>query len=106
VQDADDPLRVVRRLELNHVSALPSPGEREPIAFIAVGPASMAIHHILGAFGLEGRVPVLDLGCSNPMDDALLERRRYVTALINVVGPAIGGFMLVAAGIAAGVALS
>jgi Pyruvate/2-oxoacid:ferredoxin oxidoreductase gamma subunit len=74
VQDADDPLRVVRRLELNHVSALPSPGEREPIAFIAVGPASMAIHHILGAFGLEGRVPVLDLGCSNPMDDALLER--------------------------------
>jgi fluoride ion exporter CrcB/FEX len=38
--------------------------------------------------------------------DALLERRRYVTALINVVGPAIGGFMLVAAGIAAGVALS
>jgi Pyruvate/2-oxoacid:ferredoxin oxidoreductase gamma subunit len=72
--EADDPLRVARRLELNRVAALPSPGEREPVAFIAVGPASVAIHHILGEFGLEGRVPVLDLGCSSPMDEALLER--------------------------------
>lgn len=72
--DGDDPLKVVRRIELNRVSALPSPGEREPIAFIAVGPAGVAIHHILGEFGLEGRVPVLDLGCTNPMDEALLER--------------------------------
>ena len=72
--EGDDVLRVVRRLELNRVAALPSPGEREPIAFITVGPAATAIHHILGEFGLEGRVPVLDLGCTNPMDEALLER--------------------------------
>jgi Pyruvate/2-oxoacid:ferredoxin oxidoreductase gamma subunit len=72
--ESDDALRVVRRLELNRVSALPSPGEREPVGFVAVGPAGMAIRHILGAFGLEGRVPVLELGCSNPMDAALLER--------------------------------
>ncbi|MFO0962966.1 MAG: hypothetical protein U0625_08685 [Phycisphaerales bacterium] len=69
-----DVLRVVRRLELNRAMALPSPGEREPIGFIAVGPAAVAVHHILGEFGLEGRVPVLDLGCTNPLDDALLER--------------------------------
>ena len=72
--DGDDALRVVRRIELNAAHALPSPGEREPIGFIAVGPAAVAIHHILGEFGLEGRVPVLDLGCTNPMDEALLER--------------------------------
>ncbi|NBQ13402.1 MAG: hypothetical protein EBU31_02010 [Proteobacteria bacterium] len=72
--EGDDVLRVVRRLELNRVAALPSPGEREPIAFITVGPAATAVHHILGEFGLEGRVPVLDLGCTNPMDEALLER--------------------------------
>ena len=34
--EGDDVLRVVRRLELNRVAALPSPGEREPMAFIAV----------------------------------------------------------------------
>ena len=72
--ESGDVLRLVRRLELNRVSALPSPGEREPVGFVAVGPASVAVHHILGEFGLEGRVPVLDLGCTNPMDDALLER--------------------------------
>lgn len=74
VQESGDVLRLARRLELNRVSALPSPGEREPVGFVAVGPASIAVHHILGEFGLEGRVPVLDLGCTNPMDDALLER--------------------------------
>ncbi len=72
--EGDDVLRVVRRLELNRVAALPSPGEREPMAFIAVGPSAVAIRHILGEFGLEGRVPVLDLGCTHPMDEALLER--------------------------------
>ncbi|MFM8640341.1 MAG: hypothetical protein ACKOEL_06870 [Planctomycetota bacterium] len=72
--DGDDVLRVVRRIELNRASALPSPGEREPVAFITVGPASVAVHHILGEFGLDGRVPVLDLGCTNPMDEAALER--------------------------------
>jgi Pyruvate/2-oxoacid:ferredoxin oxidoreductase gamma subunit len=72
--DTGDLLRAVRRLELNRAHALPSPGEREPVAFIAIGPASVAIHHILGEFGLEGRVPVLDLGCVDPLDASLLER--------------------------------
>ncbi len=78
-----DVLRLVRRLELNRAAALPSPGEREPIAFIAIGPASVTVHHILGEFGLEGRVPVLDLGCTNPLDDALLER--FLTRCDDVV---------------------
>ena len=38
--------------------------------------------------------------------DLLLERRRYATALINVAAPAIGGIVLVAAGLAAGMALA
>lgn len=38
--------------------------------------------------------------------DLLAEGRRYITALLGVVGPAIGGVVLVAAGIAAGAALA
>ncbi|MFO0782267.1 MAG: hypothetical protein U0636_01100 [Phycisphaerales bacterium] len=74
VTEAGDLLRLVRRLEVNRTNALPSPGEREPLGFVAVGPASIAIHHILGEFGLEGRVPVADLGCTRPLDDSALER--------------------------------
>lgn len=37
--------------------------------------------------------------------EILVEGRRYTAALVNVVGPAIGGLVLVAAGLAAGAAL-
>lgn len=37
--------------------------------------------------------------------EMLVEGRRYTAALVNVVGPAIGGLVLVAAGLAAGAAL-
>jgi Pyruvate/2-oxoacid:ferredoxin oxidoreductase gamma subunit len=92
--ETGDVLRVVRRLELNRVNALPSPGEREPVAFIAVGPASIAIHHILGEFGLEGRVPVLDLGCTQPLDDSLLERLLLRCEDAVVLEPRPGGVAL------------
>lgn len=38
--------------------------------------------------------------------EVLVEGRRYTTALLNAVAPAIGGLILVAAGIAAGAALA
>lgn len=38
--------------------------------------------------------------------EGLMEGRRYSTALLNAVGPSIGGLVLVAAGIAAGAALA
>ncbi len=37
--------------------------------------------------------------------DALAMRGRYADALLNLVGPVVGGFMLAAAGFAAGVAV-
>lgn len=78
-------LRMGRRLELNRLRAMPSPGERVPVGFITVGPADRAIYHLTNALGLVGRVPVLQLGLIEPVDDApasrMLERCRQVIVL-------------------------
>lgn len=67
-------LRMARRLELNTVRAMPSPGERVPVGLMTVGPADLALRHLTNTLRLHGRVPVLRLGLVNPLDDALLER--------------------------------
>ena len=76
--EAVDALRTVRRLELNRLDALPSPGEREMVGFIAVGPCWVAVQHMLAELGLTGRLPVLRIGATDPLDDSgivrLLER--------------------------------
>jgi hypothetical protein len=73
-----DALRTVRRLELNRLDALPSPGEREMVGFVAVGPCWVAVQHMLAELGLAGRLPVLRIGATDPLDDSgivrLLER--------------------------------
>lgn len=67
-------LRMARRLELNRFRALPSPGERIPVGFITVGPADSSMLHLAGMLGLQGRIPVLNLGMIYPLDELAVER--------------------------------
>jgi Pyruvate/2-oxoacid:ferredoxin oxidoreductase gamma subunit len=74
VAEAGDVLRVMRRLEFNRVTSLPSPGERMPVGFVAVGPAHAALAHLVHTLRLAGRVPTLTLGAVHPIDDAAVQR--------------------------------
>ncbi len=72
--EALDLVRMARRLEIDQLSALPSPGERELVGFLTVGPCDRALMHLLDEFGLALRVPVLRLGLISPVDDSTLTR--------------------------------
>ncbi len=72
--EAGDVLRVVRRLELNRLQSVPSPGELLPVGFIVVGPAAGAINHVVHVLRLTGRVPILQLGLLHPIDESLVQR--------------------------------
>jgi len=74
VGEAADLLRVARRLELNRLVSLPSPGEREPLGLICVGPAFVAATYLLTETRLMGRVPILKLGLTRPIDDSIVVR--------------------------------
>lgn len=76
-------LRMARRMELNSVRALPSPGERVSVGFITIGPADAALEHLTQVLRLHGRVPVLHLGLVTPLDEALLER--FITRCEQIV---------------------
>lgn len=82
VGDSADPLQIVRRLELNRLEHLPSPGEREQYGFIALGACAVAVRHMLDELSMTGRVPLLRLTVTEPLDDAavarLLERCHHV----------------------------
>ena len=67
-------LRLVRRLELNRTTGLPSPGERVDVGFIATGRAIPAIRHLVQALHRSGRVPILCLGAPSPLDEAAVAR--------------------------------
>ncbi len=69
-----DVMRLARRMELNRARAIPNPGERVPIGFIAVGPSDQAITYVADALDLHGRLPVLQLGLLNPIDDVAVSR--------------------------------
>lgn len=72
--EVGDVLRVARRLELNTMKTVPSPGEHLPVGFIVVGPAAEAIDHVVHVLKLLGRVPVLHLGLLNPVDEPVVQR--------------------------------
>ena len=98
--DAGDLMRVSRRLELNQVTSLPSPGEREVVGFIALGTCERALAHVLEELGLAGRVPVLRLGLVAPIDESVLQRFLDRVQLAVVLEPRPGsasGFVLEAA---------
>ena len=95
--DSGDLLRVARRLELNAIASLPSPGEREVVGFIAVGVCERALAHVLEELTLAGRVPVLRLGLVAPVDEAplqrLLDRVQQVVILEPRPGVAAAGVL-------------
>ncbi len=72
--EVGDLMRLARRLELNTAGAMPSPGEREPLGLLVAGNALQATRHLLADVGLEGQVPVVGLGLTSPLDDALVLR--------------------------------
>jgi hypothetical protein len=72
--DGEDALSIGRRLELNRLVSLPSPGETEPWGIAAVGPCALAARHLLEELGLAGRVPMLSIGLVAPIDEASVLR--------------------------------
>lgn len=74
IGETNDLLRMARRLELNRIVALPSPGEREPLGFICVGPTFTAASYVLNEMRLMGRVPMVKLGLTRPIDDSVVVR--------------------------------
>lgn len=74
LSEAGGVLRMARRLELNAVTSMPSPGERVPVGFVTVGPADAALRHLTHTLQLQGRVATLQLGLLHPLDMSLLER--------------------------------
>ncbi len=90
IAETGDLLRLARRLELNRIVSLPSPGERVPAAFIAAGPGSAAIDHLIEVLQLHGRVPVLHLGLLHPIDEPVLERLLGRSEQVVVLEPRPG----------------
>ncbi|MHC5026460.1 MAG: hypothetical protein ACYTGR_06830, partial [Planctomycetota bacterium] len=87
---ASGTLRTARRLELNEFHGRPSPGERVPVGFIAVGPAVRTIRHLTWIFKLVGRVPVLQLRVLDPLDPAVLDRMLTRCEQVVVLEPRPG----------------
>ncbi len=74
VAESGGMMRLARRLELNRVRAMPSPGERVPVGFMTIGSSDAALQHLTHALRLYGRIPVLQLGLIVPLDHVLLDR--------------------------------
>lgn len=88
--EGEEPLSMARRLELNRLVSLPSPGETEPWGVAAVGPCALAARHILDALGLSGRVPMLTIGLATPLDEASVLRLLSRCANVVVLEPRPG----------------
>ncbi|HMN96651.1 MAG TPA: hypothetical protein PKC43_09420 [Phycisphaerales bacterium] len=96
-----DLMRMVRRLELNGLDGAPSPGERAATALVAVGPARVAVRHVIEELRLAGRLPVLHLGVSHPIDEAVVERLLSRAADVLVLEPSPGAVGVEIAALAA-----
>lgn len=92
--ESKDVLRLARKLELNNVRALPSPGERVSVGFITIGPADMAMRHIAHVLNLQGRIPALSLGMLNPLDEAAIGRLLTRCEKVIVLEPRPGSVEL------------
>jgi Pyruvate/2-oxoacid:ferredoxin oxidoreductase gamma subunit len=88
--DTGGVLRMVRRLELNESIAMPSPGERVPVGFIAIGPARGSILHLVRELKLQGRLPILALRVIQPVDAAVVERLLMRCQQVLVLEPRPG----------------
>ncbi len=61
-----------RKLGVNRILNKPHKGERAAIGFIASGVAGSYLRHALAELGLAGRLPILQLGMSYPVDEELV----------------------------------
>ena len=61
-----------RKLGVNKLLHPPQKGERVPMGFIAAGAAYGYLAHALAEMGLTGKVPVLKLGLTYPLDEKLV----------------------------------
>ena len=61
-----------RKLGINRILNKPHKGERAAVGFIASGVAGAYLRHALAELGLTGRLPILHLGMSYPVDDELV----------------------------------
>ena len=61
-----------RRLKVNRILYPPQKGEVVPLGFIASGAAYAYLGHALTEMGLIGRIPILKLGMSYPVDEHLV----------------------------------
>jgi len=100
VKEGEGALPAARRLELNRLHNIPSPGERVETGFVLVGPAAEAMRHVLHACHLVGRVPLLELGLTHPIDEPVvarfLDRCRTVVVLESRPGVVEAGILRVA----------
>lgn len=88
--ESGDLLRLARRLELNRLVGLPSPGEREPLGMICVGPAFVSAAYLLNELRLTGRVPLLKLGLTSPIDESAVLRILQRCEAVLVVESRVG----------------
>lgn len=61
-----------RRLGINTIQHGPQKGEMVPMGFIASGTAYAYLRHALNDMGLWGKLPVLKLGMSYPVDEQIV----------------------------------
>ncbi len=95
-----------RRLGVNRILHKPQKGERVPMGFIASGAAYAYLSQALEEMGLTGRLPILKIGLSYPLDEQIVrefaghceqvvvveERRSFVEKQVHeVLGTGAGG---------------
>ena len=61
-----------RRLGINRILHGPQKDEVVPMGFVASGTAYAYLNHALAEMGLAGRIPILKLGMSYPVDETLV----------------------------------
>ena len=61
-----------RQYRVNHVLYGPQKGEKVPLAFVGCGSAHAYLVHALSELDLLGRLPILRMGMSYPVDDQLV----------------------------------
>jgi indolepyruvate ferredoxin oxidoreductase len=74
-----------RRLGINRILHAPQKGEVVPLGFVASGMGYSYLVHALEEMGLGGRLPILKLGLSYPVDEQLVTQMAHCCEQLVVV---------------------
>ena len=88
-----------RKLGINKILQQPQKDEQVPLGFVAAGVAYAYLTHALAELGLSGKIPILKLGMTYPVDEKIVEefasrcqqvvvieeRRSFVESQINEI---------------------